>query len=281
MTTLSEEANQLGMRGYWVAPLKVKSKAPLTEHGIRDSVNTTRAIWDFWQRYPDANIAIDLQRSKLLGIGPDSPEWLDRFREWGLPETMMALSGGGEGHLHYYYQRPEDCPIYRLNRPGEYDIQTDGYFVAPPSLHPSGNLYTWLTPLQYASDLPAPPPWAMKMIKDRVAEKAATAPATPSTTGTATGIVTSECPVRLSGKALDWWDGRRFSAVPGGDIDRSKSLYVIAAFLAQANATEHVISQALAERDITLGYSKYADRGDQSVRYAEIARKAVLLGALQ
>lgn len=56
--------------------------------------------------FPEANIFIDLRKSRLVGIGPDSPEWLKRFQAWGLPPTMVAESGGGEGHTHYYYRRP-------------------------------------------------------------------------------------------------------------------------------------------------------------------------------
>ncbi|MCH7518825.1 MAG: bifunctional DNA primase/polymerase, partial [Candidatus Dadabacteria bacterium] len=161
----------LGRMGYWVVPLQSRGKAPITRSGIRDSVNTAKAIWDYWHRWPQANIAIDLQRSGLLGVGPDSTEWLERFEEWGLTNTMIAVSGGGDGHFHFYYTRPEGCPVFRVNRSGEYDIQTDGYFVAPPSIHPSGNSYEWLTSLREVDQLPEPPAWAINLLQERVNER--------------------------------------------------------------------------------------------------------------
>jgi hypothetical protein len=264
----SKDAIDLGVRGFWVAPLQPRGKAPVTANGIRDSVNTTREIWDYWRRYPSANIAIDLHKSGLLGIGPDSPQWLARFQELGLPETLTARSGGGEGHRHFYYRRPEGCLIFRINRSGEYDLQSDGYFVAPPSIHPDGPAYTWLTPLVYPGDLPEAPAWAVKMLEERVRERPAPAPRQVAASG-------GGPPVRLTGRALEWWEGSRYAALGDGGVDRSRTLFIIGLVLAGANATESAIAQALAERDITLGYWKYADRRDGQIRYSDIARKAM------
>jgi hypothetical protein len=262
----SGAAIDLGIRGYWVAPLHPQRKTPITEHGIRDSVNTTRQIWEYWHPYPQANIAIDLQRSALVGIGPDSPEWLTRIREWGLPNTMLARSGGGDGHLHYYYRRPAGCPVFRINRSGEYDLQTDGYFVAPPSIHPSGQPYVWVTPLRYAQDLPEAPEWAVKMLSKAASRLAKNKEATTAIGGA------GDPPVRLCGEAIRWWTGEKFASNAGG-VDRSKTLFTIGLLLARANASASAITQALADRDATLEYCKYAARRDAEIRYSEIASR--------
>ncbi len=268
MPMLSQQAIALGVRGYYVAPLQPRAKAPLTQHGIRDSVNTTRQIWEFWHTYPDANIAIDLQRSGLLGIGPDSPAWLARFQEWGLPDTMVARSGGGEGHLHYYYRRPEGCPIFRINRPGEYDIQTDGYFVAPPSIHPKGPAYTWLTPLRYAEDLPEAPAWAVKMLQERWQAREA-APLVPQTARNGPSRIP------IFGPALPWYHGEKVIRKANGEVDRSATLFALACRLAQSVATRETIAATLAERDVALGFHKYSGRRDASVRYLQLADLAI------
>jgi hypothetical protein len=153
----------LAERGFWVphsaGPLgaiaavprttggNAVAKAPLTAHGVKDSSNLVAAIFNWWRKWPLANIAIDLQRSGLLVIAPDSPKWLAECTRRGLPETpLVAQSGGGEGHYHFYYRRPPDCPvIHRINSPNEVDIQTGGYMVAPPSLHQSGRRYQWVS----------------------------------------------------------------------------------------------------------------------------------------
>ena len=45
--------------------------------------------------------------------------------------------------------------------------------------------------------------------------------------------------------------------------------------LAEAGASEGAIADALRERDVSLGWAKYAKRSDGDIRYAEIAQKAV------
>jgi hypothetical protein len=153
----------LAERGFWIAPLCWPvggqcgcsknhqghdiGKAPLTRHGIKDSSNQVHDLFNWWKRWPLANIAIDLQRSGLLVVAPDSPEWLAECVRRRVPETpMVAQSGGGAGHYHFYYRRPPDCPIiHRINSPNGVDVQTQGYMVAPPSLHQSGRRYAWVS----------------------------------------------------------------------------------------------------------------------------------------
>ena len=95
---------------------KPGGKAPLQPRGVKDFSKQLRDSWHAWSRWPDANIGIDLERSELFVIAPDSVEWHEKFQKLGLPPTRTARSGGGEGHLHYYYRRPESCPIFRINK---------------------------------------------------------------------------------------------------------------------------------------------------------------------
>ena len=266
-TQFQHDAINLGGLGYYIAALQTRSKAPLTRHGIRDSINTSRAIWDLWNQYPQANIAIDLQRSGLLGIGPDSQEWLERFEEWGLPNTMIAVSGGGDGHLHFYYRQPEGCPIFRINRSGEYDIQTGGYFVAPCSIHPSGKPYEWLTPPRPRTELPEAPLWAEKMLNERVNQRKQT-----STVSIATAGPTK---IPIYGPVVPWYLGQRVVNHADGSVDRSATLFALACRLAQSVATRESIAATLAERDVALGFEKYTGRADAALRYTELAEKAI------
>ena len=66
-------------RGWFVLPLKPMRKAPLTRNGVNDSSNRPEIIRRWFTKNPDANVGIDLGRSGLLGIGPDSVEWSNRF----------------------------------------------------------------------------------------------------------------------------------------------------------------------------------------------------------
>jgi hypothetical protein len=66
----------------------------------------------------------------------------------GLPDTLVALTGGGGRHLFFGY--PADHDIRNAAALGGYeglDLRGEGgYIVAPPSLHESGRNYSWQDP---------------------------------------------------------------------------------------------------------------------------------------
>jgi hypothetical protein len=66
------------------------------------------------------------------------------------------------------------------------------------------------------------------------------------------------------------WRGERPKLKDDGRINRSSSLVKIGRVLYDAGATRTAIVGALAERDETLGWRKYAGRSDAEVRYHEI-----------
>ena len=154
----------------WGHEGKEIAKAPRTPNGHKDATYDLGQISAWWKECPKANIGVALEQVGLLVIGPDSPEWDTRFEEKGLPPTAVAQTGGGEGHFHYYYRRPSNCPIYRNCRPGEYDIMTSGQTIAPPSLHRSGIPYRWLTPPWDVGDLPEAPQWAVDMLREAMTQ---------------------------------------------------------------------------------------------------------------
>ena len=81
-----------------------------------------------------------------------------------------------------------------------------------------------------------------------------------------------EPPVVLSTEDLLVWQGQRRKHKPTGDLDRSASLYWIGAVLYDAGATRRTIVAALKERDATLGWHTYTDRGDDR-EYQRIVTK--------
>ena len=241
-------------------------KHPLTEHGDKDASIKTSAIWDWFHRWPDANIGIVLEPSNLVDIAPDSLDWLGRFQQRGLPRTATFRSGGGEGHQHHLYRRPDGCPAYRLCRSGEYDIMSAGYCVVPPSRHKSGRQYEWIIPPgEFPQGLPPAPDWAVAMLQ-QAADKA---PKANPGTGLGDGP-----PVRLSTVGMAYWHGERVKKKPDGITDRSATLFGIGGFLAEAGASERTIVDAIENRDVSLGFSKYTDRRDRS-EYQRIAAKAL------
>ena len=251
-------------------------KAPLTARGVNDSSNQVIDIWNWWQANPSANIGIDLAKSGLFVIGPDSPEWSQKMLGWGLPATLTAKSGGGDGHYHYYYRKPEGVATTRLNRSKEYDIQSQGYMVAPPSLHQSGENYTWLDQsvvdsIRNTSSLQEPPKWAIDMLQER--EK--TTQRAPAPTWDALPPSPVIDANSLDAASQQWWTGQA-AKMAGANIDRSTTLFRIGLILASRGHSEQAIISALNERDIVLGYNKFSKRKDGGLRgYTDIAVKAL------
>jgi len=238
-----------------------KHPHPLAEHGHHSATTDPDKIAATWSAAPKANVGVNLKQAGLMIVGPDSPKWLAEFEARGLPETATVQSGGGEGHRHYWYRRPDGCRVMRTCKSGEYDIISDGYAIAPPSTHKSGSTYQFLTLPWSISALPMAPAWAVQMLEDAAADRTDFVPVDPD-----------EPPVDLDGDALARWHGRVMARKDGGDADRSKQLVDIAKDLALAGLTRRGIVDALSNRDRCLWDTpKYAGRTDTDKRYAELA----------
>ena len=140
--------------GLAVFPIKPRSKQPLTTHGFKDASKDQQQIDQWWSRWPDANIGIATGSASgglvVIDLDIDDKKGVDgreTLRKWEahhgkLPvDTWTAITG--RGGYHYFYH---DSATVR-NRTGIYkgiDVRGEGgYIVAPPSIHPNGNTYTW------------------------------------------------------------------------------------------------------------------------------------------
>jgi hypothetical protein len=86
------------------------------------------------------------KRTVVLDIDPKNGGSRSELEQilGALPPTIEVLSGRGDGGSHLYYAT-SGLPL-RGNIPGVegYDIITNGYVIAPPSLHPvTGKPYVW------------------------------------------------------------------------------------------------------------------------------------------
>jgi hypothetical protein len=116
-------------------------KAPLTRNGFKDAVSDPEAIRAWWQRWPDANVAI--------ATGAPGPDVLDvdvssegsgwaafnRLKRAGLLTGAQALVTTPRGGLHVYYQGTGQA-CGSLTRAGHFiDFKASGgYVLAPPSV---------------------------------------------------------------------------------------------------------------------------------------------------
>ena len=139
--------------GLAVFPLAYRNKVPAVVGGCKVATTERTTIERWWDKNPQYNIGIatgnkssglvviDLDVDKNKGI-----DGYDVLRDWQnkhgeLPETWQSITG--RGGYHYFYKDA----IVHSNRVGLYegvDIRGEGgYIVAPPSVHPNGNIYEW------------------------------------------------------------------------------------------------------------------------------------------
>jgi len=149
MTTqsLSESALQLAQQGFSVIPLKPRSKEPLIQWAKYQAIRASEEqVREWWTMQPDANIGVVTgQVSGLVVVDIDSQEGYQTLEmaEIDLSDFITPSARTGRG-MHYYFQDPDNA-IGSFRFHGG-DVKSDGgYVVAPPSIHPNGPLYEWIT----------------------------------------------------------------------------------------------------------------------------------------
>lgn len=166
-----------GAKQWQSFPCVAREKKPLVRWAEMASFETNMLI-GWWDTNPDANIGIACgARSGIVVVDIDADhngyESLDILRRvYGdLPETPTVKTGSGGRHI--YFKHPGVEIRNSAGKIGQgIDIRGDGgYVVAPPSIHPNGNVYEWIvkpsqTPL---ADMPA---WLVGLLtKKEVAER--------------------------------------------------------------------------------------------------------------
>lgn len=176
-------------------------KHPRTWNGSKDATTDENKIFDWWEKYPDANIGlltgeesgffvldIDVRTDKdvpyngeeTLQIMQEDYKFYLEEEYTPLPATLTAISGSGSRHLYFKYNFDliikNSASMIGLGL----DIKSDsGYIVAPPSNHISGNKYEWFgvnTPIEEAPD------WLMYEIQKAMqckVEKSVSVPRSP------------------------------------------------------------------------------------------------------
>ena len=167
-----DAARRYARLGWSVIPIQPRGKRPLVPWvEFQQRIAPVEQIDAWYRRWPDANVGIVTGRISGLVVvdidpahgGNDSLEAI--AREHGpLREGLEAATGGGG--RHFYFSHP-GVPV--PNRVGLYpgiDVRGDGgCVVAPPSVHPSGGRYRWVSPRGPGEEgLPDLPAWAARML---------------------------------------------------------------------------------------------------------------------
>ena len=136
----------------------------LLPHGKRSASADPEVIRRWWGRWPQANIGVCAGRDAgivILDIDPRSGGFASlealQAAHGVFPETLTATTGSGG--THYVFQHPGGGPLSgganKFGVPGVDCKGDDGYIVAAPSLHLSGERYRWENPDAPIAPLPA------------------------------------------------------------------------------------------------------------------------------
>jgi hypothetical protein len=133
--------------GVPVFPVEVNGKSPLTTHGFKDATTDPMRIRRWWNRWPEANIAVPTgQVSGFIALDVDGElgwESLhDLEREHGLlPRTSSVCTP--RGGQHFYFLWP-GYPVKNTTgiAPG-LDVRGDGGYVLVPPSRTLDGAYRW------------------------------------------------------------------------------------------------------------------------------------------
>ena len=167
-TSRSEDASLLvvadsyARRGWPVLPLKPRDKVPLTSHGLLDASTEQEQLIEWWCRWPEANIGLRTGVAfDVLDI--DGPEGADALQiQIGEYRHEGPVSATGKGwHLLFDVTGAKNgaALLPKVDFRG-----TNGYIVAPPSIHPNGHRYRWDASRGPQRGLPQAPPWLQALL---------------------------------------------------------------------------------------------------------------------
>lgn len=148
MNHFLESALSYAKLGWRVFPLVPGQKIPITSHGVKDATVDETKIWEWWARWPTANIAVACGKGSGIWIvdvdiekstGVNGRISLKEFPE--LPKTVWQNTPRGGFHAFYRTNNPPRNAA--RFRPG-IEIRGSGlYVVLSPSVHPNGGIYEW------------------------------------------------------------------------------------------------------------------------------------------
>lgn len=153
-------ASGLAEYGYEVFPCHPRGKRPLTPNGFKDATRDERTILHWYDRAPDANVAVACGASGISVLDIDTKAGADPrevISDLDLDGQAITWTGtapecseeypdslsGERGAQVFFTGTRKTC---RTSVPGVELRGAGGYVVVPPSVHPSG--------VPYLGDLP-------------------------------------------------------------------------------------------------------------------------------
>lgn len=144
-------------------------KHPKTEHGVKDASTDVGQIQEWWGRWPDANVGLAMGgEAWALDVDGDAgrASLAKLEHEHGpLPETAHQKTGG-DGEHFLFKLNGDPIPNRTKCLPGLDTRGAGGFIVVAPSIHASGDRYSWVT-APGEIELPEAPKWLTSQVSKR------------------------------------------------------------------------------------------------------------------
>lgn len=165
--TQREAATHYARRGFEVFPANPRTKAPLTDNGMKDATTDLDQIEAWWTQHPDALVACRIPHDEIvLDIDPrhgGDSTWAELQNAYAtILSARVHRSGRGDGGAHHWFKRPAGrLSVKKLNEWAQrngvgHDVNgkwvagidilhhDHRYSILPPSPHPdTGQPYLW------------------------------------------------------------------------------------------------------------------------------------------
>jgi hypothetical protein len=150
LSPLGMAALDYAAHGLAVFPCEPRGKAPLISRGFKDRTTDAAIITRWWQRWPDANIGAVPADVGCVALDIDAPQHHDAAAALGVfSEPSHVVTTGKGVHAWFRHDDPEVTAL------GEIIVRSGkGYVMMPPSVHPSGAVYSAETTIADAIPLP-------------------------------------------------------------------------------------------------------------------------------
>jgi hypothetical protein len=161
---LLNAALEYAKRGWFVFPCRPRTKEPAIARGFYNATTNPETIKRYWSR-PDCNVGIRTGVPSgfwVLDIdGDDGAASLRALevKHGRLPATREVITARGR-HMWFRCTREVKSTTCKI-APGIDTRGDSAYVLAPPSIHPSGDLYAWSADVELA----IAPDWLLNALR--------------------------------------------------------------------------------------------------------------------
>lgn len=147
--TVNEQAAEYVDSGWSVLPVRPEEKRPYMTNWLQyTKTRAPKAMVEAWfNNLSGAGVGVvtgKISNMVVLDVEHDCPYPIENLLK-KYPTQMIAKSGGGGYHLFYQYPTNQPRVSNRVRIFEGADLRADGGFIVlPPTMHPSGNRYTWV-----------------------------------------------------------------------------------------------------------------------------------------